>query len=130
DAVVNVGRGGVEEGPAHVVAGDGAPARGQDVAVGAGQQLHFLVADLGVGEPRQVVVDVQLERTVGGGALATIGDGAIGDGAVAAAIGAAAGVFRQHRGVFVQAGHRRAAVGRRGAVALGDHARQASARCR
>ena len=103
---VVVGRLRVVEFPAHVVAGD-------QVAVGAGQQLDRLPAQLHVGEPGQRVRQLILERAVHVHALALVLDGPVRDRALAAAVLAVVRVFRQHRAAFVEARHRRAAILRR-----------------
>ena len=90
--------------PAHVIAG-------HVVAVGAGQQANGLATQLRVGEPRQRVGNAVFERTVDVAAFALVGDGAIGDGALAAAVGLAEAIQMQPGGAFVEAGHGGAIIG-------------------
>ena len=115
--------------PAHVVAD-------HVVAVGAGEQPHFLAPQLHVGKPGHATVEVVLERTIGIDAAASVVDGAVGDGAVAAAVGLAVSILGQRGGAFVEETHRRAIVARGDVdvivpvVDLRDQARQPPARGR
>src|SRR5690606_10288588 len=96
----------------------------------------FLASELQVGEPAQRVGEPVLERAVGVVAGALVGDGAVGDRAIAAAVGFAEAVLGQVRRALVESAQRGAAIGRRDVdvlvpvVDLGDQARQAATFCR